>query len=59
MLDSTAQQNFESKMLVVPTMLGVEKTIELICARRETFFYRNMHKRLIDHHVINDLLAQD
>ncbi len=41
-------------MLITPAMLGMEKTIELIGARQETFFYRGMHKRLIDHRVVNE-----
>lgn len=46
--------NAQNTMLVLPNMLGMEKTIELIGARHETFFYRNMHKRLIDHLIVND-----
>jgi hypothetical protein len=44
----------ENKMPITPNMLGMEKTIELTGARHETFFYRNMHKRLIDHRVVNE-----
>jgi DNA polymerase-3 subunit epsilon len=39
---------------ITPEMLGMEKVIELVTARKETFFYRNMHKRIIDHVVVND-----
>jgi hypothetical protein len=37
-----------------PTHLGMEKVIELVAARRETFFYRQAHKRIIDHRVVNE-----
>jgi DNA polymerase-3 subunit epsilon len=37
-----------------PAMLGMEKVIELVNARKDTFFYRKMHKRIIDHTVVNE-----
>lgn len=40
--------------LVTPEALGMEKAIEMVAARKETFFYRNQHKRIIDHRVINE-----
>lgn len=38
---------------ISPNSLGMEKVIELVSARQETFFYRQKHKRIIDHHVVN------
>lgn len=43
-----------SAPLVTPEALGMEKVIEMVAARQETFFYRNKHKRIIDHRVINE-----
>lgn len=43
-----------SASLVTPEALGMEKVIEMVAARQETFFYRNKHKRIIDHRVINE-----
>lgn len=40
--------------LITPEKLGMEKTIELTASRSETFFYRDMHKRIIDHKVVNE-----
>lgn len=39
---------------ITPERLGMEKTIELTASRNETFFYRDMHKRIIDHRVVNE-----
>lgn len=39
---------------ITPEALGLEKAIEMVAARQETFFYRNKHKRIIDHRVINE-----
>lgn len=39
---------------VSPEALGMEKVIEMVAVRQETFFYRNKHKRIIDHRVINE-----
>ena len=39
---------------ITPEQLGMEKTIELTASRIETFFYRDMHKRIIDHRVVNE-----
>lgn len=54
MLNTTATQILKTKTLVLPTILGMEKTIELISAREDTFFYRGMDKRLIDYKIINE-----
>src|SRR6185312_6916748 len=54
MLNINIQKNPENNTFVLPAMLGMEKTIELTCARAETFFYRRMNKRLIDYKVIDD-----
>ncbi|WP_210547059.1 DNA polymerase III subunit epsilon [Rhodoferax sp. PAMC 29310] len=40
---------------ITPERLGMEKTIELTASRAETFFYRDMHKRIIDHRVVNEM----
>lgn len=40
--------------LIRPEHLGMEKVIEMISARQETFFYRDQHKRIIDHVVLNE-----
>jgi hypothetical protein len=32
----------------------MEKVIELVQARQETFYYRNMHKRIIDYQVMSE-----
>lgn len=40
--------------VVAPAALGMEKVIEMVTARHETFYYRNKHKRIIDHHVVNE-----
>ncbi|MDO5679512.1 MAG: exonuclease domain-containing protein [Pelistega sp.] len=42
-----------TQQLVQPSALGMEKTIELVCARQETFYYRQQYKRIIDYHVVN------
>lgn len=39
---------------ITPERLGMEKAIELTASRAETFFYRGMHKRIIDHRVVNE-----
>lgn len=39
---------------ITPERLGMEKTIELTASRIEKFFYRDMHKRIIDHRVVNE-----
>lgn len=39
---------------ITPERLGMEKTVELTASRIETFFYRDMHKRIIDHRVVNE-----
>ena len=39
---------------ITPERLGMEKAIELTAGRTETFFYRDMHKRIIDHRVVNE-----
>jgi len=39
--------------MISPEMLKMEKTIELSSSRKETFFYRGMNKRIIDHLVVN------
>jgi DNA polymerase-3 subunit epsilon len=39
---------------ITPERLGMEKAIELTASRNETFFYREMHKRIIDHQVVNE-----
>jgi DNA polymerase-3 subunit epsilon len=39
---------------ITPEKLGMEKAIELTASRAETFFYRNEHKRIIDHRVVNE-----
>lgn len=39
---------------ITPQCLGLEKCIELVAARQETFFYRGKDKRIIDHAVINE-----
>lgn len=39
---------------ITPQQLGMEKAIELTASRNETFFYRDMHKRIIDHRVVNE-----
>lgn len=44
----------ERSPVVTPEVLGMEKVIEMVSARQETFFYRNKHKRIIDHRVINE-----
>lgn len=44
----------QSSPVVTPEALGMEKVIEMVSARQETFFYRNKHKRIIDHRVINE-----
>lgn len=44
----------ECSPFVTPEALGMEKVIEMLSARQETFFYRNKHKRIIDHRVINE-----
>lgn len=46
--------NSTLKNIVSPADLGMEKVIELVGARNETFFYREKHKRIIDHRVINE-----
>lgn len=43
-----------SSDFISPEMLGMEKVIDLVNARKETFFYRKMHKRIIDHTVVNE-----
>ncbi|MGZ8212884.1 MAG: exonuclease domain-containing protein [Methylosarcina sp.] len=43
-----------STAFISPKMLGMEKVIELVNARKDTFFYRKMHKRIIDHTVVNE-----
>ena len=53
-MDTPAKQNLKTEALVLPTMLSMEKTIELTPACPETFFYRRMDKRVIDYEVIND-----
>ena len=40
--------------VVTPAYLGMEKAIELVGARSETFFYRQKHKRIIDYRVMNE-----
>jgi DNA polymerase III subunit epsilon len=44
---------------ITPEKLGLEKTIELTASRSETFFYRDMHKRIIDHKVVNEKRWKD
>ncbi|WP_363318714.1 exonuclease domain-containing protein [Rhodoferax sp.] len=39
---------------ISPEQLGMEKVIELTGSRKETFFYREKHKRIIDHRVVNE-----
>lgn len=39
---------------ITPEQLGMEKAIELTASRSETFFYRDMHKRVIDHRVVDE-----
>jgi DNA polymerase-3 subunit epsilon len=39
---------------ITPQQLGMEKAIELTASRKETFFYRDMHKRIIDHRIVNE-----
>lgn len=39
---------------ITPNKLRMEKVIELVGARQETFFYRQKHKRIIDHRVLNE-----
>jgi|GEM_PF-2406752 len=39
---------------ITPERLGMEKTIELTSGRKETFYYRQQHKRIIDHRVVNE-----
>lgn len=41
--------------LIGPEMLCMKKAIELVEARKETFFYRNMDKRIIEHRVVNHI----
>lgn len=41
-------------VIVSPAMLRMEKVIELTCSRKDTFFYRGKHKRIIDHQVISN-----
>ncbi len=36
-----------------PDRLGMEKTIEMVTAQKDTFYYRDMHKRIIDYSVIS------
>lgn len=43
-----------SDQTLTPERLGMEKVIELTASRTETFFYRDMHKRIIDHRVVNE-----
>lgn len=49
----------ECSPVVTPEALGMEKVIEMVSARQETFFYRNKHKRIIDHRVINERRWED
>jgi len=44
---------------VDPATLGMEKAIELVAGRQETFYYRSKHKRIIDHRVINERRWKD
>ena len=39
---------------ISPERLSMEKVIELTGSRKETFFYRDKHKRIIDHRVVNE-----
>lgn len=39
---------------ITPQCLGLEKAIDLVAARQETFFYRGKDKRIIDHRVANE-----
>ena len=41
-------------LVITPELLGMERAIELTASRSETFFYRNMNKRIIDHRVVNE-----
>lgn len=50
----TPMNNPFSGQTITPERLGMEKTIELTASRSETFFYREMHKRIIDHRVVNE-----
>lgn len=43
-----------SATFISPEMLGMEKVIDLVSARKDTFFYRKMYKRIIDHTVVNE-----
>src|SRR5688500_10988411 len=54
MLNTIAKQDSKTETLILPTMLHMEKAIELSRALPETFFYRGMNKRLIDYKVTND-----
>ena len=45
--------NSNRSVRILPQSLGMERTIDLVSAREETFFYRNKRKRIIDYRVIN------
>lgn len=53
-MTTLANPSFASASDITPSMLGMEKTIELTAARRDTFHYRGMDKRRIDHRVIHE-----
>ena len=50
----TPMDNSFADETITPEKLGMEKAIELTASRTQTFFYRDMHKRIIDHRVINE-----
>ena len=49
-----SMNNQFSGQSITPERLGMERTIELTASRTETFFYRDMHKRIIDHRVVHE-----
>lgn len=47
-------KKIDTHYAITPDELGMEKTIELVAAQQDTFYYRKQHKRIIDHKVINE-----
>lgn len=39
---------------LTPDNLGMQMAVELVSARQDTFFYRGIHKRIIEHKVVNN-----
>jgi DNA polymerase-3 subunit epsilon len=58
-MPSTSMKITAGNAAIRPEHLRMEKVIELTASRKETFFYRDMHKRIIDHRVVNERRWKD